>query len=121
MPPLKLNPNLPPELEGIIGRAMEKNRGNRYPDALAMKADLAVAEAGNRPELDQERQASIAVSLSHRTSTFQSHQPDPNLSAAGGQRRAGHGAGPGGLWWFKHRPAAAPGRKTLLPYCHFKI
>src|SRR6516165_2201550 len=38
--PLKLNPNLPPELEGIIGRAMEKERGKRYPDALAMKGDL---------------------------------------------------------------------------------
>jgi TolB-like protein/Tfp pilus assembly protein PilF len=38
--PLKINPNLPPELEGIIGRAMEKERGKRYPDALAMKGDL---------------------------------------------------------------------------------
>jgi len=38
--PLKINPDLPPELEGIIGRAMEKERGKRYPDALAMKGDL---------------------------------------------------------------------------------
>ncbi|MBZ5707538.1 MAG: serine/threonine protein kinase, partial [Acidobacteriia bacterium] len=38
--PLKLNPNLPPELEGIIGRAMEKDRGNRYQNAVAIKTDL---------------------------------------------------------------------------------
>jgi serine/threonine protein kinase/tetratricopeptide (TPR) repeat protein len=38
--PLSLNPALPPDLEGIIGRAMEKDRGHRYPNALAMKGDL---------------------------------------------------------------------------------
>ncbi len=38
--PLSLNPSLPPDLEGIIGRAMEKDRGHRYPNALAMKGDL---------------------------------------------------------------------------------
>ena len=31
---------VPAELEGIIGRAMEKNKGNRYPNALSMKGDL---------------------------------------------------------------------------------
>ncbi|MGA8068592.1 MAG: serine/threonine-protein kinase, partial [Terriglobales bacterium] len=38
--PRSLNPALPQDLEGIIGRAMEKDRGHRYPNALAMKADL---------------------------------------------------------------------------------
>ena len=38
--PLQLNPKLPPDLEGIIGRAMEKERGHRYPNALAMKGDM---------------------------------------------------------------------------------
>ena len=38
--PLQLNPSLPQDLEGIIGRAMEKDRGHRYPNALAMKGDL---------------------------------------------------------------------------------
>src|SRR6202142_2349529 len=38
--PLQLNPKLPPDIEGIIGRAMEKDRGHRYPNALAMKGDL---------------------------------------------------------------------------------
>jgi serine/threonine protein kinase/TolB-like protein/Tfp pilus assembly protein PilF len=38
--PLSLNASLPQDLEGIIGRAMEKDRGHRYPNALAMKGDL---------------------------------------------------------------------------------
>jgi serine/threonine protein kinase/TolB-like protein len=38
--PLQLNPALPRDFEGIVGRAMEKDRGHRYPNALAMKGDL---------------------------------------------------------------------------------
>src|ERR1700692_4422814 len=38
--PRHLNPKLPVDLEGIIGRAMEKDRGHRYPNALAMKGDM---------------------------------------------------------------------------------
>ncbi|MGD0506640.1 MAG: protein kinase [Terriglobales bacterium] len=38
--PRSLNPTIPEDLEGIIGRAMEKDRGHRYPNALAMKGDL---------------------------------------------------------------------------------
>src|ERR1700689_2694107 len=38
--PRSLNSAIPQDLEGIIGRAMEKDRGHRYPNALAMKGDL---------------------------------------------------------------------------------
>ena len=38
--PLKLNPAMPTDLEGIVGKAMEKDRNKRYQTALEIKADL---------------------------------------------------------------------------------
>jgi eukaryotic-like serine/threonine-protein kinase len=40
IPPAEINPKVPVELEGIIGKAMEKDREHRYQSATQMKADL---------------------------------------------------------------------------------
>jgi eukaryotic-like serine/threonine-protein kinase len=40
--PGELNPKVPVELEGIIGKAMEKDRKDRYQSATQIKADLQV-------------------------------------------------------------------------------
>jgi eukaryotic-like serine/threonine-protein kinase len=108
--PLQLNPALPTDLEGIIGRAMEKERGHRYANALAMKGDLQ--------SLRRETETGLTKTAAHRrpvlpyriaTSTFQATTKWSTyillvvcallltvLVAAG-------------AWWYKHRGAIAAG------------
>jgi TolB-like protein/Tfp pilus assembly protein PilF len=39
-PPLRLNPEIPAELDRIVGKAVEKHRGMRYQTAVELRADL---------------------------------------------------------------------------------
>jgi serine/threonine protein kinase len=49
--PRSINPEVPPELETIIGKAMEKDRDKRYKNATEMKADLARLKKGTESGL----------------------------------------------------------------------
>ncbi len=69
--PLKLNPALPADLEGILGRAMEKERGNRYETALAMKGDLQSLKRETEPGLTNSGQIKPPLPYRIKTSTFQ--------------------------------------------------
>jgi len=111
--PLKLNPKLPPDLEGIIGHAMEKNRGNRYPDALAMKADLQALKKETDPELTQSGKLQSAFPYRIATSTFQTTsrwQTYLLLAMSGVLAMVLTLAG---MWWLKHRPGAIGARNTI--------
>ncbi|HEY7617555.1 MAG TPA: protein kinase, partial [Terriglobales bacterium] len=104
--PAVLNPNVPPELVGIIGKAMEKDRSKRYQSAAEMKAELQhlqrITESG------MVKSALREVPLRMMTNTFQ-----------GTSRRLRYLfiAVTGllitvlvsvGTWWFKNRAGRTP-------------
>jgi len=69
--PLSLNPALPSDFEGILGRAMEKDRHHRYPNALAMKGDLQSLRRESESGLTKSGARRPALPYRLATSTFQ--------------------------------------------------
>jgi TolB-like protein/Tfp pilus assembly protein PilF len=69
--PVQLNPKLPRDLEGILGRAMEKDRGHRYPSAIAMKGDLQSLRKETESGLTKSGMRRPALPYRIATNTFQ--------------------------------------------------
>ncbi len=112
--PLSLNPNLPRDLEGIIGRAMEKDRGHRYPDALAMKGDLQSLrkETESGVTRSQARRPGLPYRLA--TTTFQTSSKFSTYLLLGVSGLLLTVLVAVGAWWFKQRQAGGGAPKNTI-------
>jgi eukaryotic-like serine/threonine-protein kinase len=89
LPPIRLNPNLPPKLEDIINRALEKDRELRYQHASDMKSELLrlkrdtdTGRVSAAPELGDRMGAQAESSPTKRASGSAPAPPSqPGLSA----------------------------------------
>ena len=112
--PRKLNPALPADLEGILGRAMEKNRGNRYPTALALKGDLQSLKRETEPGLTTSGRLRAALPYRIQTSTFQTSNRTQTYILLGVIALLLTLLIPVGAWWLKHRPGAGGSAKNTI-------
>ena len=107
--PLQLNPALPVDLEGIIGRAMEKERGHRYPDALAMKGDLQSLRRETASGLTKSGFRRPVLPYRIATTTFQATTKWSTYILLAVSAVLLTVLVAVGAWWFKHRGAITSG------------
>ncbi|MGD0413834.1 MAG: protein kinase [Terriglobales bacterium] len=112
--PLSLNPSLPRDLEGIIGRAMEKDRGHRYPNALAMKADLQSLRRGTESGLTKSGMRRPALPYRIATTTFQTSSKFSTYLLLGISALLLTVLVAVGAWWLKqHKMAGGAPKNTI--------
>jgi serine/threonine protein kinase/tetratricopeptide (TPR) repeat protein len=107
--PLQLNPKLPPDLEGIIGRAMEKERGHRYPNALAMKGDMQSLRRETESGMTKSGLRRPMLPYRLATSTFQATTRWSTYILLGVTALLLTVLVAMGAWWYKHRGAMGAG------------
>ena len=107
--PLQVNPALPKDFEGIVGRAMEKERGNRYPNAQALKGDLQSLRKDTQTGFT--RTALKRPKLPYRivTNTFQTSSRKQTYLLLGVIAVLVMILTTFGVFWFKHRPNIGEG------------
>ncbi len=113
--PLHLNPTLPVDLEGIIGRAMEKERGHRYLDAIAMKGDLQSLRKETASGLTKSGFRRPVLPYRIATTTFQATTKWSTYILLAVSALLLTILIAVGAWWFKQRDAITAGaaRNTI--------
>ena len=106
VPPRDLNPKIPIELEGIIGKAMEKDRGHRYQSAAEIKSDLALLK--REAESGTIKTGSATTKLRAASHTFGRGTSKLQLYLLIGlSALLVTIVSAVGAWWYKHREVAS--------------
>ena len=110
--PRTLNAGLPASLEGVIGKAMEKDRALRYQNATQMKADLE--RLRSETESTQIKAAARESRLRVVTNTFATTSSWPKYLMLGISAFLLTVLVAVGVWWFKHRGGAVLASKNTI-------
>ncbi|MGH9494626.1 MAG: protein kinase domain-containing protein [Candidatus Sulfotelmatobacter sp.] len=103
VPPRDINPKVPIELEGIIGKAMEKDRNHRYQSAAEMRSDLALLK--RESESGTIKTPSATAKLRVATRTFGRNSRLLTYLLIGTAALLVTVLAAVGAWWYKHREA----------------
>ena len=110
--PRSINPAVPPELEAIIGKAMEKDRDKRYKNATEMKADLVRLQKATEPTLRSGFRHATGLHVVSRT--FQNSGSSLRWIVIGLAAVLVMLVASVGAWFFKHRvPTVQSSNRTI--------
>lgn len=112
VPPKEINPKIPIELEGIIGKAMEKDRNHRYQSAAEMKSDLALLK--REAETGQLKSGSHTAKLRAGTRTFGHSNRLLTYSLIATAALLITVLAAVGAWWWKHREIAVAEQRNAI-------
>ncbi len=105
VPPKDLNPKIPIELEGIIGKAMEKDRTRRYQSATEMRSDLSQLKRETESGTVKSGSATV-LKLRAASRTFGRNSSLQTYLLLGMAGLLLAVIASVGAWWYKHKEVA---------------
>src|SRR5579871_6287603 len=112
IPPRDLNPKIPVELEGIIGKAMEKDRNRRYQSATEMRSDLALLK--RETESGTVKSGTHTLKLVAGSKTFGHPTRIQTYLLIGTAALLVTVLSAVGAWWYKHRQLASAEQRNAI-------